>query len=480
MLICKQNSRKESTRFWFLCVLPLFVLRPGSSHANHQAGLFSAVLTAFVIQANASLQEDSAQTAVDALYHISLQLHDPSVAPLPARSPFQPASYDVRVNAIWLCSLILSLVAALLAILVKQWLREYMTWTSMISGKESVALRQYRAQGWDNWYVSQWRYAIPGLLQAALVLFFWGLVDLFWNVQATIAIIVTSLVGVSLGVLLMISFIPVINAQCPYRSTLSRLLRNTYNGLYQTGRFGIQLLSTILPTRMRVHQPHHSSVRECTNDFLARISGVSWDFHDLQQTHQPSLAHDYAIQAAAKIVAKFPSSEILGRLAAGIHSDDDDAVWIPVQNLWCLLEGLFGEDSASREHVFSRLRSAQSAGLCAAIGLPEDFCRKVVHLLRQAVCHQRACSNDQLRVVERAIDLSSIVANAEASLFPYHATTLVLLLHERAPPQLHQIAGDRLESLACELMSLNPAATRWTRWCLVGRLTVRCWMCSLT
>lgn len=46
---------------------------------------------------------------------------------LPESPPvFEPASGDIRINIFWFASLVISLVTASLAILVKQWLREFL------------------------------------------------------------------------------------------------------------------------------------------------------------------------------------------------------------------------------------------------------------------------------------------------------------------------------------------------------------------
>jgi hypothetical protein len=173
------------TPSWSSCAL-LFLDPSGTTDPHLQAGLFSSVLTAFIIESNSALQENTSQvTADDALYYLSQQLHDPTIDALKPRPTFRPAASDVRINALWLASLVLSLSAALLAILVKQWLREYMTWTFMSSGKNTVALRRYRDLGWNKWVVRRWRDAIPTLLQAALILFFWGLIEFLWGLPST-------------------------------------------------------------------------------------------------------------------------------------------------------------------------------------------------------------------------------------------------------------------------------------------------------
>ena len=104
-----------------------------------QAGLFSAALTGFVLDSKQDLKPSPANETVyylrqhsDILSQISVQLS--SIAPqvsIPSTPPppfpaFNPSASDVRVNAFWFMSLIFSLLAALFAILVQQWVRDYM------------------------------------------------------------------------------------------------------------------------------------------------------------------------------------------------------------------------------------------------------------------------------------------------------------------------------------------------------------------
>ena len=92
-----------------------------------QAGLFSAVLTAFIVEAYRLLQRDSSQDSVQILLQISQQLAGLSVNPGFTNSTLSPAdlpSFDpdtnlVWTNALWFCALILSIISASLGMLVK-------------------------------------------------------------------------------------------------------------------------------------------------------------------------------------------------------------------------------------------------------------------------------------------------------------------------------------------------------------------------
>ncbi|KDQ56010.1 hypothetical protein JAAARDRAFT_112881, partial [Jaapia argillacea MUCL 33604] len=158
------------------------------------AGLFSGVLTAFNIQSYQMLQQDEMQTSNLLLAQISLQLSNFTISPafvnsttplsLPTIPPFQASPPAVRINILWFLALVCSLSSASIAILVKQWLREYMDWFfNSESPRESVRLRQYRYEGLESWRVFGLMALLPLLLQAALIFFLIGLIELLWTLH---------------------------------------------------------------------------------------------------------------------------------------------------------------------------------------------------------------------------------------------------------------------------------------------------------
>ncbi|EIN11112.1 hypothetical protein PUNSTDRAFT_29631, partial [Punctularia strigosozonata HHB-11173 SS5] len=112
------------------------------------AGLFSAVLTAFLVETYSQLQIDTGQVTVQILLDISQQLHNVSEGQvaLPTNATatinhFAPDPSVVVINCLWFLSLIAALCSALLGIIVKQWLREYSLWTTIAPVEHAVHLR---------------------------------------------------------------------------------------------------------------------------------------------------------------------------------------------------------------------------------------------------------------------------------------------------------------------------------------------------
>jgi hypothetical protein len=164
-----------------------------------QAGLFSAVLTAFVIDSKQNLNPSSADETVyylrqhsTILSQISAQLASiapqvsiPSTPPPPfSSSSFSPSVSDIRINVFWFMALAFSLMAALLAILVQQWVRKYMhVFKRYGDPLKSSRLRQYLYEGYERWYMPRVAEAVPGFLHISLFLFSAGLGDSLLNIN---------------------------------------------------------------------------------------------------------------------------------------------------------------------------------------------------------------------------------------------------------------------------------------------------------
>lgn len=179
-------------------------------------------MTAFIIESYTWLQEDPSEKSTQLLAQISLQLS----TLVPNNTSFNFAPPDefvvtqtaIRINIFWFTSLTLSLTAVLVGILCKQWLREYQRYEGL-PPKDAFPVRQMRYEGLVSWHVPKILSSLPLLLQAALVLFFAGILDLLWSLQSTVASVITAVVGISLLFLVTTSILPCLH----YLSHFSRL-----------------------------------------------------------------------------------------------------------------------------------------------------------------------------------------------------------------------------------------------------------------
>uniref|UniRef100_A0A0W0EVW7 DUF6535 domain-containing protein n=1 Tax=Moniliophthora roreri TaxID=221103 RepID=A0A0W0EVW7_MONRR len=182
------------------------------------AGLFSAVVTAFLIESYQWLSEDAGDVTVNLLKQISQQLRDPQFVPAEPEA-FQPPASSIRINCFWLLSLILALISSLLGLLCKQWLREHGRDTYISTPAKALALRQLRRDSLEVWHVPKLVAATPILLELALFLFFAGLLELSWARHLALFVVCMFSVGLGAGVYTITTFLP--------------LLTNVYNDLTQ-------------------------------------------------------------------------------------------------------------------------------------------------------------------------------------------------------------------------------------------------------
>ncbi len=197
-----------------------------------KAGLFSAVVTTFVVQTSQSLQADYAAMSASLLYESVLiqraiangsPVNSIASSPLNPNIPFVPATTDVWVNGLWFTSLFLSLTTALVAVLVKQWLHHYVALPSGTPRDRSFT-RQFRYAGFQKWHVQVIIGLLPVLMHLALAIFLVGLViflqplrqALSWAICAGTVLVYTAYVVATI--------LPILFPQCPYRTPLCDLV----------------------------------------------------------------------------------------------------------------------------------------------------------------------------------------------------------------------------------------------------------------
>ncbi|TFY60290.1 hypothetical protein EVG20_g7473 [Dentipellis fragilis] len=197
------------------------------------AGLYSASLTAFLVESYQNLQPDPAQEtifllnqSVSLLAQISQQL-GPNGSQISRALPqsipaFSPQPSDVRVNVFWFMSLVFSLGAALAATIVQQWVRDYMhVFQRYNNSLKRARVRQFLYEGAVGWNMSIVVDGIPALIHISLFLFFIGLSDFLFSLNHIVAIM-TTLVISFFGVAYIWSMVsPVLYAQSPYQTPLT-------------------------------------------------------------------------------------------------------------------------------------------------------------------------------------------------------------------------------------------------------------------
>lgn len=195
-----------------------------------QAGLFSAILTAFNVESYQLLRPGTPDPTTIALQQISLQLRSFAISP-----PFVNSTHhtgesvlstvtsapppvllsSIWLNILWFSALILSLASTVIGILAKQWLSEYSSGLTGTS-REAARLRQYRLNNLGKWYVGDIIAVIPMLLLFSLYLFLAGLLLLLWTLHPAVASVASVLVGILTIFTNGANTMPLFNDGCAY------------------------------------------------------------------------------------------------------------------------------------------------------------------------------------------------------------------------------------------------------------------------
>lgn len=255
-----------------------------------QAGLFSAVVTAFIIESYQWLEQNDDQLSTLLLAQISRQLagggaNQALIDAAEGRGTFNANLSSIWINVLWTTSLLFSLTAALAGIIVKQWLREYLMWDSVLSpSREAVLLRHIRYDAWEKWKVPEIISMVPAILEFALVLFLGGAVTLLWTLNSAVAIVVTILGVVFFFLACAANFLPILFHRCPYKSA--------------TGWMCVLVWGHACRWYASLRERYRSQVRTRSVRPSLRRHATSWRQRDLRRHKQLGMQIEWCAQHA--------------------------------------------------------------------------------------------------------------------------------------------------------------------------------------
>ena len=156
----------------------------------------------------------------------SLSISPPSPVKLPPVREDPPRDI-VIVTCLMYTSLMISLLAAFVAMLGKQWLNRYLrnSGGSMI---ERCGDRQRKCDGLEKWPLYFFVESLPVMLQVSLLLLACGLCRYMWSISASVAYALISLTG--LGVIFYIAVViaGMSSYACPFQTPVSIALRGSW------------------------------------------------------------------------------------------------------------------------------------------------------------------------------------------------------------------------------------------------------------
>ncbi|KAG8983322.1 hypothetical protein FRB93_007301 [Tulasnella sp. JGI-2019a] len=142
--------------------------------------------------------------------------------------PFVPGGSAIRQNCTFSASLCCSLLAAVGAVLAKQWPQSYER-TGQTGPLDQQAIRRTeKFVGAEKWGLRRVVEALATLLLISLALFFVALVNYLWTVNETVAIVVLGFAAAGGLFYLLIITLTAIFSACPYQTGPSAGLRQPY------------------------------------------------------------------------------------------------------------------------------------------------------------------------------------------------------------------------------------------------------------
>lgn len=197
-----------------------------------QAGLFSAAMTAFLVESYGNLTQDPNDVMIFLMQRLVAQTSSYSLSagllnstttndaltPADSLPNFVASSNAIAVNVLWFASLTLTLITASFGILVKQWLREYFA-GEYTSAQARLRVRHFRNPGLRHWKVFEIAAVLPLLLQLALGLFLVGLCLFTAEVHSSIGHTTIPLVAAWGFFFVAAVLAPALSPRCPYKTS---------------------------------------------------------------------------------------------------------------------------------------------------------------------------------------------------------------------------------------------------------------------
>ena len=163
-----------------------------------QAALFAGFLSAFLIELLGRLEPDPMDIIRDVLIYQTQMMRNSSLEPYVPRD-FSPPVHIVVVNALFYASLGVMILAALIAMLIKSWVREFDRDLQAMSLPEQRAkTREFRYLGMVRWKLPYMVGILPSLIQLSLVLFSIGLILFLFYISTPSFGVITAIFGIGI------------------------------------------------------------------------------------------------------------------------------------------------------------------------------------------------------------------------------------------------------------------------------------------
>ena len=189
-----------------------------------QAGLFSAVASTFIVDVQAQLQPDYTQLSYNVLRIIATANGQTVDAKPDSDTPWTgPDPTLVHVQSILYSSLAVSLLAAFVAMLGKQWLNRY---SAGIHGSliDRSRDRQRKMNGMTTWRFNIVMEILPMMLQGALLLLGFALYTYLSTIDSVVAWVIAAFTASGVLFYVLIIVAALLSYDCPFQTPLPILI----------------------------------------------------------------------------------------------------------------------------------------------------------------------------------------------------------------------------------------------------------------
>ncbi len=207
---------------------------------------------------------------------------------------FSPSRSDEWLNSLWFVSLTFSLITALVAVLVKQWLHQYVAIVSDSSARDRARIRHMRYAGLQAWRVPMIIGMLPVLLHVSLALFFAGLAVFLFSLGMKVAWLVSIIGAATYTAYIIALILPLIYPYCPFKVPLTLYVHSLYQFVNDFLLLRIALIRHYPYTRVFRRDNHRWSMyrRRRKSIFQHRSRSLK------------EIEHDHVQKCAAKVDAQ--------------------------------------------------------------------------------------------------------------------------------------------------------------------------------
>jgi hypothetical protein len=323
-----------------------------------------------------NLQPDHIETSARLLLQISQQMANTTYRPeiTSFETSFQPTTSSVRINTLWLVGLVLSLMASLFCIFVKQWVRMYMKWTEVTPLQTAMALRQYRYNGLQQWGLPAALAIMPGILQLALALFLVGLVDLLMPIHHIVGVATSVVVYGFLGIAVILTLLPLVWRASPFKTPVIEAVLPI---IYKTTAWPCIVLTGIIVICYdhAIYSGRNLQIESYIDHLGSLLQGIKkpsvlgfWKWLDVHQVKrsEKSLSEPLSFGAIGHLYSSTPNEDILSKILPCL------GFWNPSQaklaNAWPVIAVLAGVNTDAWRLPASKSDDGWVTVLCQSDG----------------------------------------------------------------------------------------------------------------